>query len=164
MLKGEAVTPGDYLVTATGGWVARVIRWVTRSTVNHAAIYIGGGQIVEGYAPGARIRPVTEWPDAICSTVKLTGTERLAICRYATAAAGTPYNYLDIAAQFFVRACGWHAPRFVLDRLSRPDRLQCAQLVDLAYFAAGVQLFPDGRPFGLVAPSDLLGLIDRAAA
>jgi len=140
-----------------------MIRIITRSTVNHAAIYIGGGQIVEGYAPGARMRPLSEWPNAICSTIKLTGTERLAICRYAQAAIGTPYNYLDIAAQAFVRVFHRNVPRFVLNRLGRPDRLQCAQLVDLAYAAAGVTLFPDGRPFGLVAPADLLDLIAKPA-
>ena len=155
--------PGDYLVTATGGWCAGIIRKITRSKVNHAAVYVGKGNIVEAWTKGARLRTLDEWPDAQWSTVPLTGTQRIAVCRYALAAVGTPYNYFDIAAQFIVRVFGWHAPQWALDRLGRPDRLQCAQLVDLAYAAAGVTLFPDGRPFGLVAPSDLEGLIHAAS-
>jgi uncharacterized protein YbjT (DUF2867 family) len=154
--------PGDYLVTSTRGRFAGIIRKITHSGVNHAAVYVGSGQIVEAWTGGARLRPVSVWPDAIWSTVELTGAERLSIVRYARAMVGTPYNYKDIVAQFVVRVFRWNAPPWALDRLGRPDRLQCAQLVDLAYAAAGVSLFPDGRPFGLVAPSDLEGLIHAA--
>lgn len=154
---------GDYMVTTTGGWVSWAIRKLTRSTVSHAAVYVGGGNIVEAWASGARVRPLGEWPEAIWSTIPLTGQQRMAICRYALAAVGTPYNFLDIAVQGIVRLFGWHAPKWALNRLSRPDRLQCAQLVDLAYATGGVTLFPDGRPIGLVAPSDLKDLIHAAA-
>lgn len=162
-VKGLAVLPGDYLVTASPGWIAWAIRKITRSTVNHAAVYVGEGKIVEAWQSGARVRPVSEWSNAICSTIQLTGSQRSGICRYARAAVGAKYNFLDVAAQAVVRLFKWHAPQWVLDRLGRPDRLQCAQLVDLAYAAAGVTLFPDGRPFGLVAPSDLRDLIHAAA-
>lgn len=150
------------MVTATGGWFAKAIRWFTRSTVNHAAVYVGDGLIVEAWTSGARMRPMSEWPDAIWSTVIPSPDQRIAIVRYAKAAIGTKYNYLDIAAQAIVRLFKWHAPPWALNRLGRPDRLQCAQLVDLAYAAGGVTLFPDGRPFGLVAPSDLEDLIHVA--
>jgi hypothetical protein len=163
-VKGNpSVLPGDYLVTASPGWIPWLIRKITRSTVNHAAVYVGEGLVVEAWQSGARLRKVSEWANAIDSTVPLTGNERIAVCRYARAAIGTKYNFLDIAAQALVRVFGWNAPQWVLDRVSRPDRLQCAQLVDLAYAAAGVHLFPDGRPLGLVAPSDLKDLIHATA-
>ena len=154
--------PGDYMVTATGGWLSGWIRRITRSDVNHAAVYIGDGYIVEAWTSGARIRLMEEWPNAIWSTFPLTGPQRQSIVRYAKAMVGTPYNYWDIAAQAIVRVFKWNAPPWALDRLSRPDRLQCAQLVDLAYATAGVHLFPDGRPYGLVAPADLEALIHVA--
>lgn len=147
---------GDFGVTATGGWVARKIREITHSPVNHAFVYIGSGRIVEGEPHGAANSSVDRYPAAIWySAPSEVGA---LIASRALRLVGTPYNYLDIAAQAVVRVLGWKAPRFVLARLSRSDRLQCAQLVDLAYHQAGVELFPDGRPGGLVAPSDLYDL------
>lgn len=162
-LGGATVLPGDYMVTPTGSWVGSVIRALTHSDVNHAAVAVGDGNIVEGWTAGARLRPATDYPDAIWSHMPLTDVQRTAICLYAKACIGRPYNFLDIAAQAIVRVFHWTAPAWALERLSRPDRLQCAQLVDLVYDEAGVHLFPDGRPFGLVAPSDLKDLIDAAA-
>lgn len=155
--------PGDYMVTSTPGFVGWCIRKLTHSTVNHAAVYIGGGQIVEAQPSGAAVSPVSKYPRAVWSENQLTEPQRFRVVYYAEKAEHTPYNFLDIAAQAVVRLFGWHAPAFVLRRLARPDRLQCAQLVDLAYEEAGVKLFKDGRPFGLIAPSDLLDLIKAAA-
>jgi hypothetical protein len=154
--------PGDFFVTATGGWVGRVIRLCTHSTVNHAGIYIGGGMTVEGQPKGAGVGCTSDYPNAIWSHMELTVIQRGRLVDAARKVEGTPYNFLDIAAQLLVRVFRWHAPKFVLNRLSRPDRLQCAQLVDWCYHLAGVELFPDGRPTGLVAPSDLLDQIGVA--
>lgn len=151
---------GDYLVTPTGSWFGRAIRWFTSSTVNHAAVYIGNGRIIEAQPHGARCVSMHTYPHAIWSHMKLTPSQRIRIATEAVALLRTPYNFLDIAAQAVVRLFNWHAPKWAIDRVSRPDRLQCAQLVDLCYSRGGVILFPDGRPMGLVAPSDLLNLIE----
>lgn len=153
---------GDYMVTATGGWVGRMIRKITRSPVNHAAVYVGLGFLVEAQPGGARLGNVTDYPHAIWSTIHLGDIQRHNIAHDALTLVGTPYNFVDIAAQALVRVFGWNAPKWALRRLSSPKRLQCAQLVDLAYERAGVRLFPDGRPEGLVAPSDLYDLIQRS--
>lgn len=50
--------------------------------------------------------------------------------------------------------------RWVLDQLSRPDRLICSQLVDYCYQCANVELFDDKRPTGLVSPADLYALTE----
>lgn len=61
-----------------------------------------------------------------------------------------------------MRLFKWHAPKWALNRVSDNKHLQCAQLVDYCYQMAGVHLFPDGRPDGLVAPSDLYDLIGKS--
>jgi hypothetical protein len=151
---------GDFMVTKTGGFVAWCIRKVTKSTVNHAAVYIGVGFIVEAQSNGAVISPVSKYPDAVWSTAPNSYDDQHKLRLAALDLVGTPYNFLDIAAQLFVRQFGWNAPKWAIKRLSSPKRLQCAQLVDEAYRRAGITLFKDGRPAGLVAPSDLLALIE----
>ena len=154
---------GDYMVTATGGWFARKIREITHSGVNHAGVYVGLEYLVEAQPGGAKLTRIREYPEAVWSRVLLTSRQRHDIASAALDLVGTPYNFMDIAAQAVVRVFGWHAPKWALRRLSTSKRLQCAQLVDVAYERAGVRLFPDGRPEGLVAPSDLYDLIKRGS-
>lgn len=154
---------GEYMVTKTGGWFAWAIRKITKSPVNHAAVYIGRGFVVEAQPGGAKISKAANYPKAVWSKRTMTVHVRLEIIKASLDLVGTPYNFLDIAAQGIVRVFDWHAPKWALDRISDPRRLQCAQLVDVAYEKAGVTLFKDGRPEGLVAPGDLYNLIEEAA-
>lgn len=147
------------MVTKTGGWFAWAIRKVTHSPVNHAGVYIGHGFLVEAQPGGARITKITKYPSAIWSIPPISVHTQLAIIHAALDLVGTPYNFFDIAAQAIVRVFHWKAPKWALKRISDPSRLQCAQLVDVAYVEAGETLFIDGRPAGLVAPADLYQLI-----
>lgn len=151
---------GAFMVTKTGSWFGRMIRKVTHSSVNHAAVYVGHGFIVEAQPRGARITLARFYPDAIWSEPPISVHTQLAIIHSALDLVGTPYNFTDIAAQALVRMFHWKAPKWALKRISDPSRLQCAQLVDIAYERAGVTLFADGRPAGLIAPADLLQLIE----
>jgi len=75
---------------------------------------------------------------------------------------GIPYNWPDIVAIGLAqrRLGRLVTPRsWLARRLSRGDRLICSQLVDVCYEAAGLHLFTDHRPAGLVSPGDLLDLI-----
>lgn len=152
---------GDFFVTRTNGWVAAVIRWITHAPVNHAGIFIGYGQVVEAQPRGATISDLTRYPGAIWSHMELSDVQRQYLHDAAMHTVGTPYNFADIAAQAIVRLFDWHAPKWAIKRLSRPDRLQCAQLVDLCYQRAGIDLFPPDRPSGLVSPGDLYDLTRR---
>jgi hypothetical protein len=159
---GEAVPAlGAYMVVATQGRIAAAIRWFTHSKVNHAAVYVDAGMIVEAQPGGACLTPALHYGTAIWSVPKFTPQVGYAIANCARDLVGTPYNFLDIAAQAVVRLFHWHAPDWALRRLSTSKRLQCAQLVDEAYRRAGVQLFKDARPEGLVAPSDLYDLMEK---
>lgn len=152
---------GEFGVTATGGWVGWVIRKLCRSSVNHAFIYVGKGLVVEAQPNGAQIARATKYTKAVWSKQNLSVHQRLMLIDNALSLVGTPYNFVDIAAQLFVRLFGWKAPRWTLNRVSDPSRLQCAQLVDEVYHRSGLELFTDGRPEGLIAPSDLYDLIRK---
>jgi len=84
---------------------------------------------------------------------------RAAIVDHARGHIGAPYSWVDDACIGLADMFRWHVPTWVRTRLARPDRLMCSQLVDTAYLKAGVHLFSDGRPPGMVAPSDLLLLV-----
>lgn len=161
-----APTPGDYFVVATNGFAARVIRWATKSPVNHAGIYIGpvgGGTplIVEADPHGARVNDVSTYGTAIWSDLPLTDDERARIVAWAKASIGTKYNWIDIVCLALELVFRWKVPSAVLWRVSSPKTLICSQLVDLAYRGAGVHLFSDGRPPGAVTPESLYKVIQE---
>lgn len=162
--------PGDVGLgrnNTLGGWAIRIGDgiWAKRHHVeaepyNHAVLYLGDGRIVQAEPNGAQIATVDpsrfDWYRA-----NVTGLERQEIAHEGRALAGTPYNWLDIAA-LTLRCLGWD----VIDRdgkltrigrrLNRNDRLVCSALVDLAYQRAGIPpLFDDGRISGAVTPADL---------
>jgi len=150
---------GAFGVVRTNGWPAWGIRLVTRSTVNHAFVHVGGGRIVEARPGGATYGTVAAYPDAVWSHLPLTSKQGADVAAAAESLIGTPYSWVDCAAIGLADTLGWHVPEAVRRRLNRRDRLMCSQLVDTAYARAGVQLFNDGRVPGDVSPQDLLLLI-----
>lgn len=153
--------PGDFCLVATPGVIAWLIRAVTRSTVNHAFILTDPGEIIEADPSGAQVVPLSNYDGMpqTWSLMDLTDAQRAAIAGHALDHEGDPYSWLDDVCIGLSHLFGWHVPAAVRRRLARSDRLQCAQLVDVAYLEAGIHLFSDGRIPGDVAPSDLLGLI-----
>lgn len=149
---------GDYMVVKTGGWVAWVIRRLTHSPVNHAAVNIGDGMIVEAQPGGAKISSAGNYSKAIWSHLDLDPECRRQIANAALGFVGTPYSTWDIAALAVACVTKKRTPHWIAKRLSRPDRLICSQLVDEAYRRAGVQLFKDRLP-SEVTPGDLYNLI-----
>lgn len=146
---------------------------MTASPVNHSILYVGNGMIVEAQPNGAVLRHASNYPDTVWSHMDLPPAQRAAIAVAAKAKTkwkqnpdgtwrGVPYSWLDDAAIGAAKLLGHALPPFVRRRLSRPDRLQCAQLVDVCYHEAGVDLFTDGRYPGDVSPGDLFDLIEAS--
>ena len=176
--------PGDFFVqrTTTTNWrdqiMAHIIQWGTASNVNHAGIYIGTIEgtptIVEARPCGAGYAPLTEYlgPNTKWSqgTTIPDQATRQRITHAAINLVGTPYSWIDcIAVAIAQKRLGHHLDAtkpldqqpWWYQRIARTDRLMCSQLVDYAYFQAGVHLFDYGRPFGLVSPADLDHVIDK---
>ena len=164
-------TPGDFCVVATPGIMARLIRLVTRSTVNHAFILVAPGRIIEADPSGAKETDLANYdgmPQA-WSDQDLSPTVRAAIVEAAHGftcvkkvdgvCVGAPYSWVDDACIGLTHIFGIHVPPWVRTRLADPSRLECAQLVDVSDLEAGVHLWDDGRLPGDVAPSDLLLLV-----
>lgn len=153
---------GAFGVVRTSGWKAHIIRWTTGSTVNHAFIYVGNGEIIEANPSGADYGDVTKFPDGIWSDMDLKGRGE-AIARAAIRLKGTPYSWVDVVCIGLTDLFGWHVPNLIRGRLYTRQHLMCSQLVDVAYRDAGIALFHDGRVPGDCAPSDLLDLIQHDA-
>ena len=157
--------PGDFGVTATSGFVARMIRIVTRSAVNHAFVYVGDGLVIEAQMrAGMSFKSAIRYPGATWSALPLTDVERAAIVAWSRRHLRVRYNFLDILALFLTLELGWVAPRWARRMVANPNRLICSEAVDLAYQAAGVQLINDGRPPCDVTPEDLFQVIERSTA
>lgn len=162
--------PGDWFVVRTDGTIAKLIRWVTQSSVNHAGVYIGNGQIVEARFSGAGYASVSKYNNALWSTDNLparltpTDIQRDAIAKEAIRLVGTKYGAIDIVAIGFAqRKLGSFVKSdlplakqpWYIKRLARSDRLICSQLVDLVLDRSGIHLYNDDRPTGLVSPENL---------
>lgn len=150
---------GEFGVIRTNGWAGLGIRIITRSSVNHAFVYVGDGFIIEAQPAGARHAPASLYPGALWSGPGLTAGRGEAIAAAARTLVGTPYSWVDCAAIGLTDLFGWHVPEPVRKRLNRRDRLMCSQLADTAYLMAGVHLYADGRVPGDCSPGDLLALI-----
>lgn len=148
---------GQFGVVRTTGFAGWAIRLGTRSYVNHAFVFVSDDQIVEAQPGGALLSPASKYPDAVVSKFDLDPVQKLAIFQHAMKVKGTPYNFLDIAA-ITLMTFGLRY-KWLQRRAQRPDRLICSQLVDRVYHEAGIQLYDDGRPDGLVTPGDLFNLL-----
>jgi len=153
---------GDYGLVDTGSRiVGPLIKLFTRSPVDHAVVYIGNGFIVEAETSGAVISPVARYKRVVWSRRDLTSAQRERVRLEALKLRGTPYSFLDLAALAW-STFGLPMPVWVWNRLARPDRLICSQLVAVAYQRAGVVLVPGVLSCqvtpGLLLADDVLGL------
>lgn len=156
--------PGDFATVATGGRAAQLIRWATRSDVNHAFLCYditeqGAVRILEMGPDGLKVNRLhyaqdrTHW-----SRVNVSSTERTLVVERMRFCAQQPFTYNWIADLYIgLPRVGVRPPRWLwkLHAWLSPREYQCAQLVDYIYLAAHVHLFADGRAPGQVAPSDL---------
>lgn len=152
-----SVGPGWVMVTRTDGWQAVLIRWFTRSPVNHAAVHVGGGLMVEMMPAGAGLVADGKYPQATWLLPPATPDqlETIAAAARVLLARRERYGWADIAAQFAYRIL--HIRPASLARFIRSDRtMDCSASVDWCCQQAGVHLFNDGRLTGLVSPGDIL--------
>lgn len=117
----STLEPGDILLV---GQLKRVVHWVVRGPVTHAAIATGNGKIVQATIDGVEEATIEEVIDTYDTLAilrpRIANNEKKKIISYAIAYAydkiGTPFN-------FFME--------------SGTERFYCTQLVNDAYHHAG---------------------------
>lgn len=171
---------GDLCVTSTGGWVGTGIRWVTGAAntppfwwrrtpapVNHVAVHVGGGVLVEGRPHGAGTGLVSWYPQARWLNLPYPEGQGELVAAAAVAMIGTRYGYLNCAAIGLVDLFGVKFSKLAMVIIRAREWATCSQLGDFAVSAGatawedanpgrdGLRLFHDGRPPGLVSPQDI---------
>lgn len=180
----------DFGVVATHGnlrgrLIAGTIQYLTDGTRNHAILYVGNGEIIEGEPGGCRLSKLDRYnpDDIVWSTgrlparieAQLTPTARAAIARKGRGLEHTPYGYWDVALvalaqkrmgtvihpEVPISEQPWPW-RQVLGYLADTGRMDCSHIVDVAYNLGGVKLYDDNRFPGMVSPADEYRLLTPA--
>jgi len=169
--------PGDYFLVsfdgadpnlsdpaywAQHGGLIRIGQWLNGNGFDqyeHAAIYIGGGQIVEAQNTGTAYANVSKYAnlDTFWSTgiLKPTANQRSAIVAAARGYVGVPYSWPDYWALAAKRLnLGWLVPG-LQSYVASTKHMICSQVVDQCWHDAGIELFQDKRWPGYVTPGDL---------
>jgi hypothetical protein len=122
------------------------IDWVTNSPVFHAVVAVSETECMSAEPGGARIRQISEYPDAYWSQFHLSDTERTAIVTKANDMLGTPYGWWADAAIAVSLKTPFRIPLWLAHYIDSDKRTECAQLCDTAYSFAGVHLFSHVLP------------------
>lgn len=175
LVDESALQPGDILLSAADGLTSVGIRAFTLSTVSHAALYIGNGEVAEAVGAGVHVRSVPAVLEEESVVVALRHPRIDAeigdrIRSFATSKVGLHYNHFGIVMQapFSVerRLCEVPGvPDAMRDACIRgiatvqlgqgsEDRFFCSQFVLEAYREAGLPI-TEANPYWL-SPSDIL--------
>src|SRR5262249_27448512 len=132
--------PGDIILNTTEGIVSDGIKFFSNSNYNHAAIYIGNGEVVEAVGQGVRRIKLTDFLNddhlvrsMVLRNNNLTDSQRGAIADFAIKQVGKPYSVGGVIGQ------GLHLKPNNAGEFDRKD-YYCSQLVAAAYSSAGARL------------------------
>ena len=138
VLEGDALRPGDVLLSTQNAKASRLIRMFTRSRFSHAAIFLGDGLYAEAVGLGVRIR-----------SIRTLVAPRLLVRRLVSDEMAVAQRAAEIAHRY-VHAGYWTTGAMLaLFRSARIDDrnlLFCSQLVARCYADAGLPLADDVAP------------------
>ena len=155
-VEAKDLRKGDFLLNTTEHWISNTIKAFSDSNYNHAAIYVGGGMVVEAIGKGVHLISLSEFlkdghleRSMVIRHEQLSDTQRDAIAAFAIKQVGKPYNVLGVL----------DSGNKVNDvnRFDRPN-YYCSQLVAASYSAAGVALHPYSLDF---SPGELADLVSH---
>lgn len=166
---------GDILFSANSGLRSRALRLFGNTSISHAFLYLGDGEVAEAVGSGVHIMPLAESVDenpllVVYRHPHLNNLQAEKIREFAKAEAGGKYNYFGIIKQTPYTVTRKVCELPVIPRAFRhlclntmalvqvtpfsSDRYFCSQLVVAAYNYAGIPLTK--TPAEWVAPGDLL--------
>ena len=153
---------GDILLVSGGtDPAARLIVFVTRSPVHHAAIDLGDGTCISAETDGVQRKPISEFAHVQTLTVG-TPEQRAQAAWFAEGLVKQPYN----KAAFILAGLSSLGliPGFLEQALA--DLVDgrgyiCSSLVDTCYLAAGLDILPG--PSAFTWPGELVQLTGPAA-
>lgn len=184
----DRLAPGVFGVSHGSGMGAEIIRHATGSWAGHAFLYLGGGQMIEGAPPEARIVPAGKYGDAIWAwrmwdqlravsgwDAAAIAAAQLAVTGRGHALAGCAYDWPAYAG-FALEMLNLRTEKQLSPFFHHDSYRVCSALVDDAETFGKVPLIfspEDGpglerdngvkviMPPNLVAPGMLLGLGQR---
>ena len=175
LIGGEALRPGDILLSAANGIPSIGIRLLTLAPVSHASLYVGDQQIVEAVGQGVRTRKLDEviGEEAVVAVFRhpeLRSEHGDAIRRFAMQNVGKPYDHVGIVLQApfslqrrlcelplipeLVRNACLHGIATIQLGTASNDRFFCSQLVLESYRQAGLPLTQADPRW--ISPADIM--------
>lgn len=177
------IKPASFGLAVISGKTGKLVSWGQnivdgrRETFTHAFFVLDNNEVIEAEPEGAQIvsldkyksrpegevlfcdRPVQGWlaergwDKGTPLDIATEAGVRRTLVNYARGLKDIPYNYLDYVA-IGLEHFGIDLP-FIRNRVRRPDRMICSQLVDFIYTQNGMKVLKDNRLSQNVTPGDL---------
>jgi len=122
-------------------FVEHAIDIITKSPVYHSVLAISETQCVSCEPGGARLRNISDYPDAYWSAFQLTIKQRDIIVAFGLSKLRYPYGWFADLAIAIALVSGTKTPLWIQRYLNSGRRYECAQLCDAAYNAADIHFF-----------------------
>lgn len=140
--------------------ISKLIEWDTDSHTHHVVVATSPTQCVSAEPGGVVVRTNAAYRNILWFRLTLTDGEKAAIVAAAETKLTLPYNYAIYPVLFMQKLTGIPTPQCVAAWLGRRRNVDCSQLADDIYCAAGIHLFPN-QYSDVVTPGDFERLAIR---
>jgi hypothetical protein len=141
-------------------WIAHEIEWATDSHTHHVVVAISPTECVSAEPGGVIVRTNAAYQNVTWSKFKLDDEQKAAIVAAGNASLKLPYNYAIYLPLFLSRLTHIPVPVFIAKWLGKRRNVDCSQLGDDIYHAAGIDLFTESSD--IVTPGDFERMFQAA--
>jgi hypothetical protein len=136
--------------------IAKLIEWADESPCHHVVVAKDNDTCVSAEPGGVVERTNAAYGNIHWFDWPLTGVQKAAVVAACNASLRLPYNYAIYAPLLLSRLTGVPVPAFLANWLGKRRNVDCSQLADDIYKAAGIQLFTESSD--IVTPGDFYRL------
>lgn len=133
--------------------IAKLIEWATNSETYHVVVADSPTECVSAEPGGVIHRTNNAYQNIIWFNTPLTAEKKAAIVAACHASMRLPYNYAIYPILLLHHLTSLPIPGFIAEWLGRRRNVDCSQLTDDIYTAAGFHLFPNEYA-DIVTPGD----------